>query len=115
MKKFTDFLGALSFLEHHRIFGRDPLKFLQCWEYEIQEIPPKVETIDSPHGAEWSEGVILRCGKLPEPSELEPAERLFAAQGHVIISHDPDLTCSAPSWREAIIELANRVYKKYGK
>lgn len=115
MKKFTDFLEALDFLENHKIFGCDPLKFLQCWEYEIQEIPLKVETIDSPLGAEWNEGVILHCGKLPEPSELEPAERVFAGQGLVVIRRDPDLTCRAPSWREAIIELANLVYKKYGE
>jgi len=96
---------AWRFLENHPIF-RDKggiSRFKSCLDIDVVEINPLTGEIDEDPRLNTGIQVWLECGAWE--SDL----------GFGVPSHDIDLDCGAPTFEEALIELAKLVKTKYGK
>jgi len=113
---FNDAFDAWNFLYEHPIFKEEessPLtKFELCLLIEVVKVNPENETREEDVEKNSAVRVWLECGPWIKSSELTKEE-----QGHLpvgITSHDIDLDCGAPSFEEALCELAHLVAQKYG-
>ena len=104
--EFNDFYEAFNFLEKHPIFNRDGWTlFNRALEIEVVKVNPETEEIDT-----WNPEFNTLTQVWLETGPIDVDEK----SNMTIYSHDFDLDCGANTFEEAIIELANLVYKKYG-
>lgn len=113
MKLFFDFYDAWYFLENHRIFQLEECSvFSECLSIEVVRVNPNTDEIDDDESKNIITRVWLECGPWCHPDELPDEAKKDWPDG--VPSHDVDLDCGAPTFEEAVIELANLVAEKYG-
>lgn len=105
--KFNDFYEAWCFLETHRYYTDDHIhrinRFEESLYIEVVKVNPKTERIEDDETLNTDVRVWLESGC---PELIDDVYEL---------THDIELDCGAPTFEEAIIELANLVYKNYGE
>jgi hypothetical protein len=114
MKQIADFYAAWQFLETHPMFQYGESSMLHhCLEIEVVKVNPKTNRIDDDERENTATRVWMECGPYLRPEELSAEERRHLPYG--IPSVDLQLSCGAPTFEEAIIKLANRVARRYGR
>jgi hypothetical protein len=103
-KVFTDFYKSWVFLCGHEIFrdnafGGSHFRY-GCLDTAVVKVNPMTLEIDDNNDYNLKTRVWLECGEY----SIE----------HNHASHDYDLDCGADTFEEAIVELANLVYRKFG-
>lgn len=113
MEPFVDFYAAWRFLEDHKIFELEECSvFFRCLSIEVVKVNPNTKKIDDDEPKNTVTRVRLECGPWCHSDELTGEAREDWPDG--IASHDIELDCGAPTFEQAVIELANLVLKKYG-
>lgn len=96
MVKYTTFYEAYQFLDRHPAFaGRFQYG---CLETIVVQVNPETEEIDEDPTKNTATRIWLECGNYDEDHSV----------------HDINLDCGAPTYEEAIIELAALVLEHYG-
>lgn len=94
--KYDNFFDAFHFLDEHPAFVD---RFQHgCLKTYVVKVNPETEAIDDNESLNTAVRVWLECGKYEAPHT----------------THDISLDCGAPTYEEAIIELAQLVLKEYG-
>lgn len=93
--KFDDFYSAFHFLEDHPYFED---RFQQCIDIAVVKVNPETKRVDDQLELNTEINVWLECG----------------AFWKGFSTHDIDLDCGGATFEEAIINLANLVFEKYG-
>lgn len=100
---FTNFFDAYHFLDDHKIF-LDKYKFSrfqECLDIQVVKVDPQTEMIHDNEVYNTATRVWLECGPVDEDTDTTNI-------------HDTDLDVGAYSFEQAIILLAEQVFKKYG-
>jgi len=107
-KKFDDFYESFQFLKEHPIVYHNDLNhFERCLSIDAVKVNPKTNSVDSDASKNTKVEIWLEFGKY-DSFEIYEGKQVEASQ------HDYDLDCGAGTFEEAIIELANLVFNKYG-
>ena len=113
---FNDAFDAWNFLQEHPIFKEEessPLSYFEsCLSIEVVKVNPESEKREEDEEKNSVIRVWLECGPSIKSSKLTEKEQGHPSVGRA--SHDYDLDCGAPSFEEALCELARLVAKKYG-
>lgn len=108
---FDDFYDAWHFLYDHKIYKERGLTANLC--VDVVKVNPGTEEVDDNAEKNTAVRIWLESGPWLNNSDLEADMKKFFPEG--IGQHDLDLDCGAATFEEAIIKLANLVFKKYGK
>ena len=101
MNKFTDFYKSWWWLYKHPIFqdeDKDSMLFSRCLNIYVAKVNPLNSTIEDNEDLNIKTEVWLECGKYDRNTYW----------------HDTELDCGGDTYEDAIIELANLVFKEYG-
>ena len=94
--KFNNFFDAFHFLDEHPIFqGRFQYG---CCDIMVMKVNPNTKEVDDNRELNTETNVWLEAGPYED--------------GHTV--HDWEIDCGGDTYEEAIIELANNVFNKYG-
>lgn len=112
-KPFSDFHSAWNWLRRHPRFRDSPKsnvslsRFGECLDICVTKVDPTTEGIDKNVHRNTATRVWLECGAI---------ERLCEEDGNIRFApcHNYDLDCGAPTFEEAIQQLADLVLAYYG-
>lgn len=99
-----EFHKAYHFLENHPAFEGE---FLSCLDIEVVKVNPLTNCVDDDNSLNTDVRIWLECGKKLYDEELGLDRK--------IATHDIDLDCGAKTFEKAIIKLAKKVKKHYGR
>lgn len=121
-RHFEYFYDAWWFLHNHEMFvdksldsGQENGKYLwtsrfqDCLDIDVQKVNPNTGRIDDKKSLNTETEVWLECGPWYYHDEKDYVEKPYWAP-----SHDWNLDCGGTTFENAIIRLANLVYKHYG-
>lgn len=98
--EFKTFYEAWWFLFYHPMYQdkHEDSRFLQCTDIHVTKVNPENDTIEDDETLNTKTQVWLESGYYEENNSW----------------HDIELDCGADNYEEAIIKLAELVYKNYG-
>lgn len=120
--RFMDFHEAWWFLTEHPAFKdvHEIDHFQECLDIEVVKVNPNTDEVDDDESKNTATRVWLECGRVLSREEVvadlkgDPDGMIPADYAGATNFHDIDLDCGAPTFEEAIRELAGLVYDKYG-
>jgi hypothetical protein len=107
--KMKEFYNAYKFLEGHHIFCHPKFKthlfYEEALDIDVVLVDPETESISD----DEEKNTVVRVWLESGPYEKDESQEF---EGYV---HDIDLDCGGETFEEAIINLADKVLKKYGE
>lgn len=107
--KFSDFYDAYMFLYNHPMVNHGRVNYFStCLDIEVVKVDPNINEINFDDNSKNTETQVwLEFGAIVENVDNIVPNALIA-------EHDIDLDCGARTFEDAIVNLANLVFNKYG-
>ncbi len=119
MKVFNDLYEAWEFLKTHPLIeyaGGYPAVFRSCFFVEPIKLDPvtkeEIAFVDADKAENFVVGVNVEFGPWIKPEKIPDTKGAFDPYGD--IATHTHLDCSAPTFEEAVMKLAELMLKEYG-
>ena len=104
MSKFSDFYDSYQFIMNHPICKIGHINYAErCLDIDVVKVNPEKDEVDDDMTLNTKVQIWLEFGKIIEDEHFG-----------IMSTHDIDLDCGGDTFEEAIVNLANLVYEKYG-
>ena len=90
-------------------------QFARCLDIDVAKVNPKTRKIDKDKKKNTRTEIWLECGPWVNSEEMSKNDKEFLGHADGMATIDIRLCCGADNFEKAIIKLANKILKIYGK
>ena len=90
-------------------------QFARCLDIDVAKVNPKTKKIHNNKKKNTRTRIWLECGPWVNSEEMSKSDKEFLGHADGMPTINIRLCCGADSFEKAIIKLANKVLKVYGK